>query len=338
MAVYDKKTDDLKTFVFAGMDSPLTHYETTLASSKSLSDIIARGKPRVVNDIDVVYGDSTKHSQKIKGAGFASSYTMPIYHNGIFFGFVFFNSAVKDNFTPEVLLIIDIFGHLVSSVVTSEMVTSRVLIAALKSANDMVHYKDPETKAHLDRMARFARLIAKKLVDDGVYDFSDEYIENTFQYAPLHDVGKVAIEDKILLKSARLTEEEFESMKAHTFRGREIVEAMIANFGLDTLMNSDVLRNIAELHHKKMDGSGNPLGLSSEDIPPVARIVAVADVFDALTSFRPYKKAWTNKEAFDYLKGLSDSKFDTRCVKALVASSDEIEEIQKMFVDNDNGG
>lgn len=335
VASYDKKTDNLKTFVFAGIDSPLTHYESALSDSKSLYEIFTQKTPRVVNDIAAVYGGEALHSAKIKEAGLAASYTMPIFHNGLFFGFVFFNSLTPNTFTEETLITLNVYGHLISSIVTSEMVTSRVLIAALKTANDMIHFKDPETKAHLDRMSHFSRIIANKLSNDGGYDFTDEFVESVFLYAPMHDVGKVGIPDKILLKPSRLSNEEFEIMKSHTTMGRRIVDAMIVNFGLDMLLNVNILRNITELHHEKLDGTGYPRGLSGDDIPPEAKIVAVADVFDALTSYRPYKEAWSNKEAFDYLESFAGKHFDERCIKALIDCSDEVENIQKKFVDTE---
>ena len=337
IALLDKKTDALRTFVFAGVDSPLINYESPLSQSPSLQRIIDAEKPRVVNDISEVYGDENLHSQKLKEAGFVSSYTMPIFHNGILFGFVFFNSMDAGQFDQKNLKTLDIFAHLISTVVTSEMVSSQILMAAIKSANDMVHYRDPETKEHLERMAHLSRMIALKLSQDGHRSFSDEEIDTIFRFAPLHDVGKVAIPDNILLKPGKLTDEEFEVMKTHATKGREIIDRMIGNFGLDSIINIDILRNIAELHHESLDGTGYPLGLEGEDVPNEARITAVADVFDALTSARPYKEAWSNKKAFAYLRKLARTRFDHDCVEALVNNPDEVVKIQERFRDNGSG-
>ena len=149
----------------------------------------------------------------------------------------------------------------------------------------------------------------------------------------MHDVGKIGIPDDVLLKPARLTESEFDIMRTHTNKGREICDHIIENFGLDHYEDMDVLRNIAEFHHETMDGAGYPKGLSGEQIPIEARIVAVADVFDALTSERPYKKAWSNERAVEFMRTISVAKLDLDCVETLFANLDEVEKIQRQFED-----
>lgn len=199
----------------------------------------------------------------------------------------------------------------------------------------MVHYRDPETGGHIDRMARYARLIAQHLAATGVAPFDDETIEKIFEFAPLHDIGKLAIPDRILLKPGRLNDEERVLMQQHTLRGQEMIEDIANNFGLNQLDRLDLLRNIAESHHEAMDGSGYPHGLRGEEIPIEARIIAVADVFDALTSERPYKSSWSNEEAFAWLRRLSRSQFDEDCVNALLYHADKVKEIQAQFRDPD---
>jgi HD-GYP domain-containing protein (c-di-GMP phosphodiesterase class II) len=121
-------------------------------------------------------------------------------------------------------------------------------------------------------------------------------------------------------------------MQTHAARGVAMVDALLRNFGLDTFPGTDLLRNIAELHHEALDGTGYPRGLVGKEIPLEARIVAVADVFDALTSKRPYKPAWSNDEALAFLERFAGTHFDEDCVRALVASRERIEEIQRRFV------
>ena len=120
-------------------------------------------------------------------------------------------------------------------------------------------------------------------------------------------------------------------MKSHTLKGRELIDRMLGNFKLDGLQHIDILRNIAELHHESLDGSGYPYGRQGGDIPLESRIVAVADIFDALTSRRPYKPAWTNEEAFAFLKDFAGAKLDPDCVQALAECHAEIEDIQNQF-------
>jgi HD-GYP domain-containing protein (c-di-GMP phosphodiesterase class II) len=123
-------------------------------------------------------------------------------------------------------------------------------------------------------------------------------------------------------------------MRTHARKGREIIDEVLSNFGLDALQHVNMLRNIAEHHHETMNGKGYPAGLKGSDIPLEARIVAVADVFDALTSRRPYKDAWTNDEAFAMLRRLAGESLDAECVEALVRGRQEVERIQKEFAED----
>ena len=153
-------------------------------------------------------------------------------------------------------------------------------------------------------------------------------------FAPLHDIGKIAIPDNILLKKDSLDEYEQKIMRTHTQKGREMIDSMIENFGLDNISNINILRNIAEFHHESVNGTGYPKGKTQHDIPLEARIVAVADVFDALTSSRSYKEAWSNDKAIEMLLTLANEKLDNTCVNALIKHRTEIENIQRLFVEN----
>jgi HD-GYP domain-containing protein (c-di-GMP phosphodiesterase class II) len=256
-----------------------------------------------------------------------------MYLDGSFWGFIFFNSRTPGALAEQVLCTLDLYAHLITAIVTAEMLSVRILAAAVKTAHDMVHFRDPETGGHIDRMARYARLIAQHLAATGAASLDDAAIERIFEFAPLHDIGKLAVPDRILLKPARLSITEREEMKQHTVRGLEMIEDIAHNFGLEHLDGLDLLRHIAESHHETLDGGGYPHGLHGGEIPLEARIVAVADVFDALTSLRPYKPSWTNDEAFAWLRKLSRSKFDEDCVDALLFNKKKVKEIQAQFHD-----
>ncbi len=330
VALHDPKTDVLKTFVDSTEGgSPLSRYEAKLSSSESLQSILRSGRPRVVQDLSIFADVPAEHAQRIGARGYRASYTLPMYLDGSFFGFVFFNSFQEAPFTPDALHTLDVFGHLISLVIISEISHIQTLIGAIKSARSITHHRDYETGAHLDRMAHYAQLIARALADK--HQLSDEYIEHVFLFAPLHDVGKIAIPDRILLKAGTLDEHEREQMKAHALKGRQIIDEMLSDFGLDGLPRLAVLRNIVQSHHEAIDGSGYPQGLKGNDIPIEARIIAVADVFDALTSERPYKSAWTNDAALEAMRRLAGIKLDRDCVEAMVRQRDKIEEIQARF-------
>ena len=332
-ALYDNKTDLLKTFLHSGEEEkPLVYYQARLSESSSLSEILNIGRPRVVNDLYLFSGGVHEHTKRIGDEGHVASYTMPMFMRGTLFGFIFFNSRQLSPFTEEVLRQIDPFGHLIALTIISDLSMVQTLLATVKTARDMAHLRDDETGSHQDRMSRYARLIARKLAPK--FGFSDEYIENVFIFAPLHDIGKMGVPDHILLKPGRLTTEEFALMKSHTTKGREIIDRMVENFELNRINHVDIMRNIAEFHHEAIDGSGYPTGMCGEEIPIEARIVAVADIFDALTSRRPYKGAWSVDEAFSLLAGLSGIKLDAQCVNAFMDSRPEIEEILEQFSEN----
>jgi len=334
VTAYDPATDLLKTFLASSPGrNHLVRYEARLADSPSLAEILQAGRPRVVNDLALFRQGRHLHTRVIAEEGYRWSYTVPMYLDGSFWGFIFFNSRSPAALGEPVLNTLDTYAHLISAVVTAEMLAVRILAAAVKTAHDMVHYRDPETGGHIDRMARYARLIAQHLAATGAASLDDAAIERIFEFAPLHDIGKLALPDRILLKPARLSAVEREEMQQHTVRGLEMIEAIAHNFGLEHLDGLDLLRHIAESHHETMDGDGYPHGLHGEEIPLEARIVAVADVFDALTSARPYKPSWTNDEAFAWLRKLARSKFDEDCVAALLFNAKKVKEIQAQFKD-----
>ena len=183
-------------------------------------------------------------------------------------------------------------------------------------------FRDPETGAHIVRMARYSELIARRL------GMNDEYCELILRAAPMHDLGKLGIPDGILLKPGKLTDEEFQVMTRHPQIGHEILsgsESHLIQFGAE----------IALTHHEKWDGSGYPNGLQGEAIPLSGRIVAVADVFDALTSERPYKAAWPLDKARKLLEDNSGSHFDPACVAAFLAEWDKVLQIRAEVVDEE---
>jgi len=339
VASYDRETDLLKTFIASsGPENSLVYYDAKLADSPSLQEILKIGRPRVVADLALFSKGSHLHTQAIQQLGFRSSYTMPVFQDGTFWGFVFFNSLKADAFTPERFPLLDVYGHLIGALVTTEMLAVRVLAAAVRTAEGMVHRRDPETGAHIERMSRYARLIARQLGAAGVHKIDDQTIESIFEFAPLHDLGKIGIPDSILLKQGALSPEERKIMNSHTTQGLAMVEEIARNFGLEHLEGLDLLRNIAEDHHETLDGKGYPRGLKGTEISLEARIVAVADIFDALTSARSYKAPWSNEEAFAMLRKLGKDKLDADCVEALVLNEKEVKAIQAQFLDEGLGG
>jgi HD-GYP domain-containing protein (c-di-GMP phosphodiesterase class II) len=336
IALYDPKTNLLKTYLHSsGEADPLSQYEAHLSDAPSLENILKQGLPRVINNMVTMEDQRHEHTRRIGRAGYKASYTMPIFANGVFLGFIFFNSSKRDVFDDVTLGQLDVFGHLISLMVINELTAMRTLAAAISTTAHFTHIRDPETGSHIDRMSRYCRLIATELAPS--YQLNDDYIEHVFMYSPLHDIGKLAIPDSILFKPGSLDENEREIMRQHARRGREIIDEVLNNFDLDGVQHINILRNIAEYHHEAMDGRGYPAGLKGKEIPLEARIVAVADVFDALTSQRSYKDAWNNDDAFATLKRMAGEKLDAECVEALLHNRDEVERIQQQFQENPFG-
>ena len=181
-------------------------------------------------------------------------------------------------------------------------------------------YKDEDTGDHIKRMSQYSASIARKM------GLSNQEVENILYAAPMHDVGKIGIPDRILLKPGKLDNDEWEIMKKHTAIGAEILQGSDAEF-------IRLAEMIAFTHHEKWDGTGYPKGLRGEDIPIAGRIVAIADVFDALTSNRPYKPPYPVKESLDIIIEGSGKHFDPDIVGAFFGIKNEILSTKEKYKD-----
>ncbi len=336
VALYDHGSDWVKTFVAVeDRDNALPHYHALLQETTWLKAVADSQAPRVIADFSVLQDSQKVHVQALLEAGYRSSYTLPMCVNGYFFGFIFFNARQIGVFEGALLSELDVLGHLASLMVYNERANVRTLLATLKSATSLTHARDPETGNHLERMSRYARLIAQDLADEQGLD--DSFVEHVYLFAPLHDLGKITIPDRVLLKPGLLTEDEQVIMREHARAGLQLVDQLLENFGLGGVGQVSLLRNIILHHHELVDGSGYPDGLVGDAIPLESRIVTVADVFDALTSERPYKQAWNNEKAFSWLLEQAGLKFDRRCVESLLGRASEVEHIQRCFCENAYG-
>lgn len=227
------------------------------------------------------------------------------------------------DFTDEDMQILQLI-----SVYASNSLESSRLYAKLKSAyretvlrlSHASEYKDQDTYNHIVRIGLMANLIARKL------GFDQEFCENIQLAAPMHDIGKIGIPDAILLKKGKLDPEEWEIMKTHTILGYDILKDS----------ENELLQMAARIaleHHERWDGTGYPYGKSGEDISVEARITTISDVFDALTSKRPYKDPWPVSEAVKYMKDLSGKQFDPNIIETFFQNLDEILKIKEEYKD-----
>ena len=200
----------------------------------------------------------------------------------------------------------------------------RSIIAGFAS---IVEARDGETGSHIKRTSAYVALIAAGLRDAGAYPtlLTGDFITRLSDVAPLHDIGKITIPDSILLKPGKLTPEEFEIIKGHTAAGVRVIEDTMRGVEADGYVNLAV--EIAGSHHEKWDGSGYPAGLAGEEIPLAARIMAAADVYDAVRSQRCYKEAAPPEEARMILRQGSGTHFDPAVVDAFFRRIDDIEAV-----------
>jgi putative two-component system response regulator len=211
------------------------------------------------------------------------------------------------------------------------LLTQDVTIMTLAT---LAESRDPVTGAHLARTRNYVRILAEHLVDHPRFKafFSgDHVIDKLYRSAPLHDIGKVGERDDILLKPGKLSAEEYEQMKNHTTIGGDALRWAQDRLGSDSFLQ--YAREIAYYHHEKWDGSGYPNGLAGEDIPISARLMALADVYDALTNERCYKPAYPHEMARGHILAGKGSHFDPAVVDAFLDAEDEFKEIADGKVD-----
>ncbi len=194
---------------------------------------------------------------------------------------------------------------------------------------DLVESRDPSTGTHIKNTADYVQIIVDQLKKEKIYDdkLTNEYMMDVVASAPLHDVGKIMVPDAILNKPGKLTDEEYDRMKIHTSEGAKIIDDVISRVGGIKSGYLEEAKNMAHYHHEKWNGKGYPEGLSGEDIPLSARIMAVADVFDALVSRRCYKPPFSFEEAMNIIKKDSGTHFDPNVVKAFTDAEDRVRQV-----------
>lgn len=207
--------------------------------------------------------------------------------------------------------------------------------AAFEAIASLAETRDPETGGHIKRTQNYIRAIADRLNYHPAYmeDINLNMIDILVRSSPLHDIGKIGIRDEVLLKPGKLTPEEFEEMKAHTIIGYNALSSFRANIGHNSFLETAM--EIAKYHHEKWDGSGYPEGLVGNNIPLSCRIMALADVYDALISRRVYKAPISHYDALKIIENGSGNQFEPELVNIFLEISEEIRQIASKYADSD---
>ena len=233
---------------------------------------------------------------------------------------------ISKPFEPNELMVRVRAGERILSLETRDL----TIFAMAKLAES----RDPETGAHLERVRNYSKVLAKQLISHPAYRgvVNEQYCRLIYLTSPLHDIGKVAIPDSVLLKPGRLSDEEFAIMKTHTLSGAETLDAALHQHpGVPFLQ---MARDIALSHHERYDGKGYPHGIAGDDIPLCARLVAVADVYDALTSKRVYKNAMPHHVARGILFQDAGTHFDPQIIESFAAVEDQFMAIRDQYTDD----
>lgn len=201
---------------------------------------------------------------------------------------------------------------------------------------EMVESRDKGTGSYIKKTKAYVEIIIREMKKRGIYQdmITEKFAYNTINGAPLHDVGKIHIPDKILLGTSKLSDEEYEIMKTHTTYGAKIIQYAIDKIGGEEVGYLQEAKNVAEFHHEKWNGQGYPTGLKGEEIPLSARIMAVADVFDAIVSRRSYKEPVPFDEAISIMRGYSGTYFDPLILEAFLGAEEEVKKVADEFEEN----
>lgn len=301
----------------------------------SLEKVINSGEARIINDLEEYTANKPlkEYNKIILENGIKASITLPLKMGKEPVGVIFFSSNKKNIYNDSHIRFLKTLVNSIAISFEKNIYVNELVYSSILALAKLAESRDEDTGEHIERMKVYSRAIAQFLFDSNKYMdiLSPEYINEIERFSPMHDIGKVGIRDGILLKPAKLTVDEFNEMKSHTVKGGEVLRAADENmekmgkglFGMGI--------EITEGHHEKWDGSGYPHGKRGNEIPLSARIVAIADVFDALTSKRPYKEPFSFEDSFEKIVEGSGKHFDPEIVQVFVSHKEKILHIYESF-------
>lgn len=335
--------DDGKTiyaaYGFSGPQNPnlmkrLVGYKTDI-NKTSLLRIFKSGTPRIINDLNAYLSGKEIHEYNkiLLEEGIKSSISFPLVKSGKPIGIIFFSSNIKNAYNTQHVEFLKTIANSIMLSLEKHIFLEEMIVSSTLALATLADERDNDTGSHLIRMKKYSIILAELLMKKGIYGsvINVDYIKALERFSPLHDIGKVAISDSILLKPGKLSHDEFEIMKTHTTYGGKVLRMADENIKKHGLSVFGMGIEITEGHHERWDGKGYPYARSGGDIPLSARIVAVADAFDALTSKRPYKKAFDFNTSASMIISESGSHFDPQIIDVFQNSLDEFKNAYNRF-------
>lgn len=312
-------------------------YEVS-AGETSLIDIVKTGEPRVINDLEShVEGEyRRKYNDIILKAGVRSSITLPLIAGNRCIGFIFFSSDKKNIYNDRHIKFLSLLGSSISIAFQKNIFIEDLLYSSLLALTKISEEKDQDTGEHLVRMREYSTKLTKLMKRDSRFKhrIDSKFVIDIEKFSPMHDIGKVGIPDRILLKPGKLSYDEFEVMKTHTTNGAKVLREAENNIKRSGKSMFEMGIDIAETHHEKWDGSGYPKGLKGSEIPLAGRIVALADVLDALLTRRPYKEPFSFERAMEIIHEGKGNHFDPDIVEIF---EDNIDSFKYIYNKSLNG-
>lgn len=307
--------------------------DTTLGDLLRDKDV----ETRVINDLER-HGKErplTTYNRVLLEEGIRSSLTLSLHNQERVLGFLFFSSRRMNAYEQKHTEFLSTVSDALSIAVEKSLFLDELLYSSVLALAKLAEAKDEDTAVHLDRIQRYTTLLCQCLIEEGVYadELTDEYLRDIIRFSPMHDIGKVGIRDSVLLKPGKLTPEEFEHMKTHTTFGSNVLREAENNILKAGRSLFGVGIEIADGHHEKWNGSGYPQGRTGPKIPLSARIVALVDVFDALTSRRPYKEPYAFEQTVDILQEGHGSHFDPLVADCFFLHLNRFRELYDTFVE-----
>jgi len=301
----------------------------------SLYDLIESRKPMINNDLEEEFRKRPKSSSLylLTQEEIKSNLILPLTMGNAVFGFLFLSSREKNFFNLNHLHLAEKIVYEIKGLLNRTYFTKVVFSKITSGFSELVEKKDNETGEHILRMVNYSTLLAYKLIEKNHpdYQIQERIVLEIERNAAVHDIGKVGIPDSILKKPGKLTEEEWEIMRTHPIIGGDIFKSIREGLKAFDPELYKVSEDITRYHHEKWNGEGYPHGLKGHEIPLVARIVAVADVFDAISSKRIYKEAFEVEESFQILKNMSGVNLDPYLVEIFIENKSEVLKIYEKY-------